>query len=261
MQEVTDAGVREQPLAQAVIYRVNIEGKNQSTLDIPLEQTIHSRELLLLIRNEDSPPLAINGVRAGRREASLVFFAKEPGHYTLLTGNTECAAPRYDLPGLGADLNDAAAAELAPGPLVENPGYKIPRSARRAHLGRREYRPAAGGMEIPKATVQLTQRGRTANWNSIPKSSPIHPPIMGSPHRARRATATPIPFGHPVDLPQHSRERHSNHARSENTFALPMVAEAAAIRAAAHPAYMRIRVAAFQTRDAPVGGNHRRHGE
>ena len=72
---------------------------------------IPARELLLLIRNDDSPPLAIGTVRAERRLARVVFFAREPGRFTLLTGNSQCPAPRYDVSSLGAQLKNAAAAE------------------------------------------------------------------------------------------------------------------------------------------------------
>ncbi len=54
--EVGDDGIRERNIADAVIYRVNVNGKNEAHLEIPLESQIHTRELFVLIRNEDSPP-------------------------------------------------------------------------------------------------------------------------------------------------------------------------------------------------------------
>jgi hypothetical protein len=93
--EVADDGIRERNIADAVIYRVNVNGKNEALLEIPLESQIQTRELLVLIRNEDSPPLSIDAVRADRRLVRLTFFANQPGHYSLLGGNTQAAAPRY----------------------------------------------------------------------------------------------------------------------------------------------------------------------
>src|SRR4029434_2345972 len=64
--EVGDDGIRERNIADAVIYRVNVNGKNEALLEIPLESQIHTRELFVLIQNEDSPPLSIDTVRADR---------------------------------------------------------------------------------------------------------------------------------------------------------------------------------------------------
>jgi hypothetical protein len=109
-----------------VIYRVNVNGKNEAHLEIPLESQIHTRELLVLIRNEDSPPLSIDTVRADRRLVRLIFFANQPGQYSLLSGNTQCAAPRYDLSALNGKLRKATATDVVPSALVPNPNYKPP---------------------------------------------------------------------------------------------------------------------------------------
>src|SRR5260370_26638792 len=92
--ELGNAGIRERNIADAVISRVNVHGKNEARLEIPLESQIQTRELFVLIRNEDSPPLSIDTVRAHRRLVRLTFFANQPGQYSLLSGNTQCAAPR-----------------------------------------------------------------------------------------------------------------------------------------------------------------------
>ena len=94
--EVGDDGIRERNIADAVIYRVNVNGKNEAHLEIPLESEIHTRELFVLIRNEDSPPLSIDTVRADRRLVRLTFFANQPGQ--LFTSQRQhpmcCAAIR-----------------------------------------------------------------------------------------------------------------------------------------------------------------------
>lgn len=124
--EVNDDGIREHNISDAVIYRVNVNGKNEAHLEIPLESQIHTRELFLLIRNEDSPPISIDTVRADRRLVRLTFFANQPGQYSLLSGNTQCAAPRYDLSALSGKLRNASATEVVPSTLVPNQNYRPP---------------------------------------------------------------------------------------------------------------------------------------
>lgn len=124
--EVGDDGIRERNIADALIYRVNVNGKNEAHLEIPLESQINTRELFVLIGNEDSPPLSIDSVRADRRLVRLTFFANQPGQSSLLSGNTQCAAPRYDLSALSGKLRNATATDVVPSPLVPNPNYRPP---------------------------------------------------------------------------------------------------------------------------------------
>jgi hypothetical protein len=124
--EVSDDGIRERNINDAVIYRVNVKGKNEAHLEIPLELQIQTRELLVLIRNEDSPPISIDAVRADRRLVRLTFFANQPGQYSLLSGNTQSAAPRYDLSALSGKLKNVAAIDVVPSALAPNPNYKPP---------------------------------------------------------------------------------------------------------------------------------------
>ncbi len=122
--EVSDDGIRERDITSGVIYRVNVNGKNEAHLEIPLESQIQTRELLVLIRNEDSPPISIDAVRADRRLVRLTFFANQPGLYSLLSGNTQSVAPRYDLSALGGKLKNAAGMDVVPSELAPNPNYK-----------------------------------------------------------------------------------------------------------------------------------------
>ena len=124
--QIGDDGIRERNIADAVIYRVNVNGKNEARLEIPLESQIDTRELLVLIRNEDSPPISIDGVRADRRLVRLTFFANQPGQYSLLSGNSQSTAPRYDLSALSGKLRNATATEVVPSALGPNPNYRTP---------------------------------------------------------------------------------------------------------------------------------------
>jgi hypothetical protein len=121
-----DDGVRERTIAEAVIYRVNVNGKSEARLDIPTELQIHNREFLVLIHNEDSPPLSIEGVRAEGRPVQLIFFANQAGRYLLLSGNSQSAAPHYDLSALSERLKNASATEGMLSPAVANQNYKAP---------------------------------------------------------------------------------------------------------------------------------------
>jgi hypothetical protein len=140
---ITDLGIFEQPVGQGVIYRVAIEGQPTSAnLSVPLETKIISRELVLLIRNEDSPPLPISAVRVERRPVYLVFMARQAGTFHLLTGNKFCAAPRYDLAALGTNLKNAAVTPVKISALADNPDYHAPE--------------ALGGLEVTGAALDVS---------------------------------------------------------------------------------------------------------
>ena len=124
---ITEDAIREQPLAHGVIYRVAVEGQPVfSNLTVVVESAVHSRELLLLIENRDSPPLPITTVRAERRPVYLLFLARSAGPYHLLTGNSHCAAPSYDLAALGANLKTVAVSPINLSPPADNPNYRSP---------------------------------------------------------------------------------------------------------------------------------------
>src|SRR5215475_6016465 len=154
--EVSDDGIRERDIAGAVIYRVNVKGKNEAHLEIPLETQIQTRELLVLIRNEDSPPISIDAVRADRRLVRLTFFANQPGQYSLLSGNTQCAAPRYDLSALSGKLKNASAMDVVPSTLAPNPNYKPPEALAAVTLSGAQIDVAKWKL---RKTLPLTQSG------------------------------------------------------------------------------------------------------
>ena len=125
--QVWEDGIHEQTIGHGVIYRVAIEGQPPSSnLSIPLETQIRSRELVLLIRNDDSPPLPVSAVRIERRPVYAVFLARSAGTLHLLTGNRLCAAPKYDLASLGADLKNAVTLPAKVSMLADNPDYHAP---------------------------------------------------------------------------------------------------------------------------------------
>ena len=122
---VSEDAVREQVVGQGSVYRVAVEGQKASeNLSVPLESRVPSHELILIIKNGDSPPLAITGVRVERRPVDLVFMARSAGNYHLLTGNSRCPAPRYDLASLGADLKNVAVTPVKISTLADNPDFR-----------------------------------------------------------------------------------------------------------------------------------------
>src|SRR5438045_2809391 len=121
--ELLEEKLHEQTLSSAVLYRVDLNGKTEAHLDIPLEKQVSGRELVLLIDNGDSPPLSISQIRAERRITRLLFFAATAGRHTLLCGNPQCDAPRYDIGQLGEQVRRAGAGETRVGPPVLNSGY------------------------------------------------------------------------------------------------------------------------------------------
>jgi hypothetical protein len=122
--QISEDAIREQTIGQGTIYRVAIEGQPAAeNLSAPLESQVHSRELLLFIRNQDSPPLPITAVRVERHPVFLVFLARQAGAYHLLTGNGQCAAPRYDLAALNMNLKSVAVSPIKFSPPADSPNY------------------------------------------------------------------------------------------------------------------------------------------
>lgn len=125
--QISEDSIREQTIGRGTIYRVAVEGQTPAeNLSVPLEKTIRSRELILFIKNGDSPPLPVKSVSVERRPVYLVFLARQSGLFHLLTGNTHCEAPRYDLSELNMDLKSVAVAPIKIPPPKDNPDYRAP---------------------------------------------------------------------------------------------------------------------------------------
>jgi hypothetical protein len=117
----------EQTLVQGTVYRVAVEGQPPAeNLSVPVETQIPSRELFLTIKNGDSPPLSVSAVRVERRPVWLAFLARQPGTFHLLTGNSRCPAPNYDLGALNLDLESVVVTPVQWTALAANPNYQAP---------------------------------------------------------------------------------------------------------------------------------------
>ena len=125
--QMADGTIQEQTVSSGTIYRMAIEGQPASeSLVIPAECQPRSRELLLFIRNLDSPPLPITSVRVERRPIYLVFLARSPGIYHLMSGNYRCNAAHYDLAGLAINLKSIPIADIKLSPPEPNPDFHTP---------------------------------------------------------------------------------------------------------------------------------------
>ncbi len=125
--KVTENSVHEQPIGHGTVYRVQVEEQPVSEqLHIAVENQASAREIVLLINNQDSPPLTISKARVERRPVYLVFYAQQPGRFHLLSGNTRVDAPKYDLAALSGSLRGSALRQVQFPPLTRNPGYTAP---------------------------------------------------------------------------------------------------------------------------------------
>ncbi len=124
VREVRDAVPGERTVGSGTLYRVALDGAPaRAQLELPLDFTPLTRELLVHIHNGDSPPLALDGVRLKRRPVNLLFMAPAAGAYTLLSGNPSAMAPRYDLAAFAGEMRAASAAPVIPGGLEDMPDY------------------------------------------------------------------------------------------------------------------------------------------
>jgi hypothetical protein len=134
--QVAGDSIQEQTVGQGVIYRVNVEGQTPSeNLSVPLENQIRSRELFLFIKNGDSAPLPVAEVRVERRPVWLIFLARQPGTFHLLTGNSRCDTPHYDLAALQINLKSVAVSPVKIPPPSDNPNFRAPEVLPGTELG------------------------------------------------------------------------------------------------------------------------------
>jgi len=114
----------ERTVGSGTVYRVALEGTPaQAELAVPLDFAPPTRELLVHIHNGDSPPLTVDGVTGRQHSVNLLFLASAAGNYTLLSGNPQAAAPRYDLAAFAGEMRTAAATAAVPGALEPTPNY------------------------------------------------------------------------------------------------------------------------------------------
>jgi hypothetical protein len=125
IREVRGAVSSERIIGAGTIYRVALDGAPaQSELTLPLDFSPPTRELLVHIHNGDSPPLPLDGVQAQQHPVHLLFLAPAAGAFSLLSGNPQATALRYDLAAFAGEMRVAAAATVVPGALEDMPNHR-----------------------------------------------------------------------------------------------------------------------------------------
>ena len=100
---------------------VDFGGYRKQTLGISFPER-RETEYRIVIRNEDNPPLAIEGVKARGNVYRAVFLAAENERYRLYYGSDEADSPKYDAATVLAPLRQGqAAGEGRLGAEVGNP--------------------------------------------------------------------------------------------------------------------------------------------
>lgn len=167
VREWTQGELKDRVLGSGSVHRIALENAPRSErLEIPLEGSAPGRELIVTLRNGDSPPLTIRNADILFRPIHLAFVAQKQGTYLLLSGNTQSKRPQYDLGPLAAQLRNAPDVKHSLGVVQK----------------RSEYRPATGLGDIPVFGGPLDPTG----W------------------RFRRPVSIPTPGVQRLELPLHA---------------------------------------------------------
>ncbi|WP_395753112.1 hypothetical protein [Prosthecobacter sp.] len=109
--------------ARARLFRLQYEGRSAEDLDMSVQQLATTREIELVIRNGDSPPLRIEHIEATRHPMPVVFQADAAGDWLFYIGNAQAAEPSYDIAALGEKLRDATAQSGMASAVEPNPVF------------------------------------------------------------------------------------------------------------------------------------------
>ncbi len=117
----------ESALGERTLYRMAVEGREAvASQRVDLDAAVPGRELIVMIENQDSPPLDLRKVRVIVRPIRLAFHATAAGKYQLYSGNDLCPAGRYDLALHEQNLKSGDAVQPNWSARVENPGFRLP---------------------------------------------------------------------------------------------------------------------------------------
>ena len=103
--------------------RLNLRGLRRELLSIPMSER---REPLyrIVIRNEDSPPLEVTGVKARGNVYRAALLGQEGKTYRVCYGSETAKQPRYDTSAVLAAMDrEYHPVEVRPGPQAENPEF------------------------------------------------------------------------------------------------------------------------------------------
>ena len=110
--------------ARSTLFRLKHDGFTGEEIEIPVHQLATTREVELVIRNGDSPPLRIDRIEATRHAVPVVFQADAPGEWQLYIGNAQASEPRYDIAALADKLRDATANNATASAVAANAEFR-----------------------------------------------------------------------------------------------------------------------------------------
>lgn len=125
-----DGSSQLRPIAGGTLYRVSPEGGGvpAEELSVPVRGRIPGRQLVVTIRNGDSPPLSIGSVMVSFHPTILAFHAGTAGDWRVLSGNRSAKQPAYDLAPLRGLLARSEARRAVAGEPTMRGGYQEPPS-------------------------------------------------------------------------------------------------------------------------------------
>jgi len=109
---------------RTTLFRIKHDGFTGEELDIPVHQLATTREVDLVVRHGDSPPLLIERIEATRHAVPIIFQANTAGEWQVYIGNAQAAEPRYDITVLSDKLRDASANSVAVGDVQTNSAFR-----------------------------------------------------------------------------------------------------------------------------------------
>lgn len=108
--------------AEATVFKYDTAQVKDSKLSIAIPQTI-AKELKLIIRNFDSPPLKVAGITAISNRQDLIFKTTGRDRYFLFWGNPRAKDPHYDLSDLAARHDLRTIPQYQAGTPMKNPAF------------------------------------------------------------------------------------------------------------------------------------------
>ncbi|MBK9991279.1 MAG: DUF3999 family protein [Verrucomicrobia bacterium] len=129
VRELRNDQIAERTLARGAIFRVAFDAFTPVTgMQVPVGASIPTRELIVHIENGDSEPLHIREIRARHNPIHAVIAPAAAGRFEILTGNSQVAAPRYDLAALAPELSQLSLSTVRISETTTNPAYRQPDS-------------------------------------------------------------------------------------------------------------------------------------
>ena len=124
---VNEGEIVETTLARSAIYRVTgNDAPPAGDAVFEVNAVVPVREIVLVIDNGDSPPLALTGVAAGGYPVVLTFHTGARRVFHLLSGNSRANPPRYDLALVHGELKPLHVSPQETSARALNPAWRAP---------------------------------------------------------------------------------------------------------------------------------------